>query len=270
MKKIDGNTIQEEIASSLVEAISVLKQGSPKLALFALDANEETKRYVQKKKDFGTSVGCKITTFLNEGDWSTEDIIKEIQVIQNTHDAVVVQLPLPPHVDTRAVLESIDPAKDIDALSSRSLFVSPVALAIQKMLEKVSVWKTLQDKKVVLVGAGETVGKPVAKFLQSSDIHDLIILTKDSADSESQKAFASADVVISGAGVPGLVTSGMIKPGVVLIDAGFSFKDGKVSGDIDSSCFEKASYYSTVPGGVGPVAIACLFENLVHAKNNSI
>lgn len=269
MEKIDGNTIQKEIASSLQLAISNLKQGQPKLAIFAVDATEETERYIQKKIEFGKAIGCKITPFLNSGEgWCTESVIKELGYIQEACDGLVVQLPLPQGIDTQKVLESIIPAKDVDALREHSLFVSPVALAVRYILERADAWDTLAGKHVVIVGAGKTVGGPVIKLMESCGVVPTV-LTKESEGEWFQQSLALADVVISGAGVPGLITGSMLKEGVVIIDAGFSFKDGKVFGDIDPSSYNKASYYSAVPGGVGPIAIALLFQNLVEAKKKN-
>lgn len=117
----------------------------------------------------------------------------------------------------------------------------------------------MKDKKIVIIGNGLLVGRPVSEWLDREG-YDSVIIDKENTDLKG--SLAEADMIISGAGVPGLVTVDMVKVGVVLIDARASTSSGKLVGDIDKSCYDKASVVSGVPGGVGPITVANLFKNL--------
>lgn len=265
-QKLDGNRMRDVIVDDIKKHIVAHPQISYTLGIFAVEPNAETKRYIQKKQELGTHIGVRVVVRdYGENLLDTASAINELTQFQKECDGVIVQLPLPSRFDAKSIIDSIAPEKDIDALSSESLYVSPVAHAIRHMLKKAHVWDELKSKHCVVVGAGETVGKPVIGLVRSAGVLPTI-LTKDTPEDLFRESLKQADVVVSGVGVAGLIKPEYLTEGVVLIDAGFSFKDGIVSGDIDRTCFEKASFYSTVPGGVGPLAIAFLFQNLLSTK----
>lgn len=180
-------------------------------------------------------------------------------------DAVIVQLPLPSSIDTQAALDAIPRSQDADVLSSFAYehFVSgnadalfpPVVAALEEVLERADV--SPKDKHIVVVGKGRLVGEPVALWLSRFSSVDTI--TRDSGDLSLLK---EADLVVLGAGEAGLVKPEHLKEGVVLIDAGTSESDGAIKGDADPSCATVASVFTPVPGGMGPIAVACLFKNV--------
>lgn len=189
-------------------------------------------------------------------------------------DALIVQLPLPGHMHERAVLDAIPLEKDADVLSSAAyeLFLvnapdallPPVVGAVAEIFSRANV--TPEGKRAVIVGEGRLVGAPVRAWLARSRA-DITVLNEESFERGSA-ALASADIIISGAGSPHLITPDMINDGAVLIDAGTSELGGAIVGDFDPACETKASIFTPVPGGVGPIAVACLFKNVAQLAQN--
>jgi methylenetetrahydrofolate dehydrogenase (NADP+)/methenyltetrahydrofolate cyclohydrolase len=174
-------------------------------------------------------------------------------------------MPLPLQVDLDAILENLPPEKDVDAVSPHERIVrAPVAEAVSEVLVRAGV--AAQNKKAVVVGAGRLVGKPCAELLEYLGA-DVSIITQDKGSLEQLK---DADIVVLGAGEPGLVKPDMLKEGVVLIDAGTSESAGKLKGDADPECAKVASVFTPVPGGIGPIAVAMIFKNLFALAKNHI
>ena len=163
-------------------------------------------------------------------------------------DGVVIQLPID---SADALLAQVPQNKDIDNYPS-----APVAAAVEEILNRAGV--DSKNKKAVVVGEGRLVGKPVAQLLRKLGANVSVV----SLDQGNLSELKYADIVVSGAGSPGLIKPEMLKQGVVLIDAGTSEQAGKVVGDCDLRCAEVTSVFTPVPGGVGPVAVAMLFKNL--------
>ena len=192
-------------------------------------------------------------------------------------DAIIVQLPLPSDISTEDVLNSIPLRQDADVLSiaARTKFenndtgalLPPVVGAVREILMQGNV--VVKGKHVVIIGDGRLVGHPCSIWLKLQGA-EVTVVTLESGDLRS--ALAEADIIVSGAGSPHLIKPDMIKEGVVLSDAGTSESDGAIVGDADPACAEKCSIFTPVPGGVGPLAVAHLFENVVtlaeRAMNN--
>jgi methylenetetrahydrofolate dehydrogenase (NADP+)/methenyltetrahydrofolate cyclohydrolase len=168
-------------------------------------------------------------------------------------DGVIVQLPLP---NSDELIAKIPPEKDVDALGAHARVYSPVAGAIAEVLAKTRT--EVKNKKAVVVGAGRLVGAPAAKLLQELGA-TVSTITSTHGSLEELKG---ADIVVLGAGEPGLIKPHHLKPGVVLIDAGTSELAGVLRGDADPACAEVASVFTPVPGGIGPIAVAMIFKNL--------
>ncbi len=193
-------------------------------------------------------------------------------------DAVIVQLPLPVGVNQREACDTIPPEKDADVLSSgaRAVFergdadalLPPVVGAMREILIQNKI--NLKGKKAIVIGDGWLVGSPCAKWLAGQGA-EVSVLT--SASGNLAAVLRTADIIVAGAGSPHLITPEMIKEGVVIIDAGTSESNGALSGDADPACATKCSLFTPVPGGVGPISVACLFENavtLAERANSSI
>ncbi len=180
---------------------------------------------------------------------------------------VIVQLPLPAHLNQNAVLASIDQSKDVDAfdyiLGNRITNVRPPApRAMLKLFESTN--QSMVGKKVVIVGHGFLVGQPLNVMLEERGIKAEIV---DSATSDAQDIIKSADVIFSGVGQANMITPDMIKTGVIIIDAGYSRVDGVTYGDADPACLNKCSFMTPAIGGVGPLTVTVLMQNafeLVH------
>ncbi|MCR4284170.1 MAG: bifunctional 5,10-methylenetetrahydrofolate dehydrogenase/5,10-methenyltetrahydrofolate cyclohydrolase [Parcubacteria group bacterium] len=272
---IDGKKIAEDIKQNLKDEIkSTDKQ--LRLAIIQVGEDMASSKFVEKKEKFAEEIGVKTKVYKLRGDISTSKLRKKISEI--THppfggkksSGVIVQLPLPSHINTQYILNSIPLQKDVDVLSSRAIgeFVSgkssvlpPVVGAIKEIFLFGGSTAKLADKNVVVVGAGLLVGKPAANWLINEGA-TVSVLNKDTLD--ISKFTKEADIIISGAGSPGLIKPEMIKDGVVLIDAGTSEQAGKLVGDIDPACRDKASLFTPVPGGVGPITVAMVFKNLVE------
>ncbi|MDZ4226464.1 MAG: bifunctional 5,10-methylenetetrahydrofolate dehydrogenase/5,10-methenyltetrahydrofolate cyclohydrolase, partial [Patescibacteria group bacterium] len=175
-----------------------------------------------------------------------------------TCDGIIVQLP---HPNADELIAKLPPEKDVDAVglppAGGALVHTPVAEAISEIFVRSGV--AAAGKKAVVVGKGRLVGKPAAELLQSLGAH-VTVLTQTSGSLEELQ---DADIVVLGAGSPGLIGPDMIKEGVVLIDAGTSEAGGKLVGDAQPGCAHVASVFTPVPGGVGPIAVAMIFKNLL-------
>ncbi len=266
----DGKQIAKKIEEDL--AIKLKKLPQKKVCFLMFGENLASAQFVGMKTRLAERLGIKV-------------VIEKIPVIENTeeacnivqrvslegYDGIVVQLPLPKHLDTQMILNSVPTEQDIDVLGEKTkeLFVAgdskmvpPVAKAVSQILTFYKV--SLEDKKIVVVGSGKLVGEPVAMML-SKDKIPFFVIDKETIEEEKFTRFNSADVIISGAGEPHLIKPQMIKEGVILVDAGTSEQAGIISGDVDPTCSQKASIFTPVPGGVGPVTVVCLFENLLSA-----
>jgi methylenetetrahydrofolate dehydrogenase (NADP+)/methenyltetrahydrofolate cyclohydrolase len=204
---------------------------------------------------------------------SQDEIIGTIRMMNDNPriDGILVQLPLPEHIDTDAILEVIDPAKDVDGfhpynvgrlVTGLDAFAPCTPLGVMRLFEKYGI--ELRGKDVCVVGASNIVGKPMAALLLNAEATVTVthIYTKDLSSHT-----INADIVIVGAGVPGLIKDDMVKEGAVVIDIGINrLDDGRLVGDVDyDTVAPKCSYITPVPGGVGPMTIAMLLENTLKA-----
>jgi methylenetetrahydrofolate dehydrogenase (NADP+) / methenyltetrahydrofolate cyclohydrolase len=230
---------------------------SPKLLVVQVDEDPVSAQFVYQKKIFAQKIGVLFEEKLFTKKSTTEEVISFIKA--SDADGIVVQLPLPESFDTEKILASIPQNKDVDALSPRPIVTPPVAGAVEEILDRNDI--EVRGVKALVVGKGRLVGLPVGLWLESlgaevqyadKNTDNLFVLTR------------AADLIVSGAGVPELITPEMVKDGVVLIDAGTSESLGKTVGDCDPACATKAKLFTPVPGGVGPVTVAMLFKNLVE------
>ena len=178
-----------------------------------------------------------------------------------TSDGIIVQLPFPPQIPIQHVLDKISPTHDVDALFYAGIgeeILPPVVGAIDAIAQRHQIVFT--DKLVVVVGYGRLVGAP-AKLYAESKGANVKVIQRDTTDAND--IIKSADILILGAGVPGLITPNMVKDGVVVFDAGTSEEGGMLVGDAAPDVASKAALLTPVPGGIGPVTIAVLLRNLI-------
>lgn len=265
---VDGKTIAKDILARVREEVD-RHDRTPVVRAIVMSPSPATLSYLTIKERAARDAGMRLELVRVENDGMTEDLIRSINL--PGADAVIVQLPLPASIDTTAVLDAIPAALDADVLSrcARARFTNeeagallpPVVRAMKEILERFQV--DPRQKQAAVVGQGWLVGEPAAIWLKQAGAQ-VRPLTRDSQDSDSLRA---ADIVILGAGSPGLVKPEHLKEGVVLIDAGTSESDGAIVGDADPSCADIAAVFTPVPGGVGPVAVACLFANVAELLN---
>ena len=257
---IDGRAIADDIYSALKERGSRLPH-PPKLGILVGKSDPVIESFVRIKMKAADALGVSIIGEDMAEGATNADVIAAVARLCERTDGVIVQLPLPREFDTETILAAIANDRDVDAINpsivvANKLTVAPVALAVLEILARASI--DPKGKRAVVIGAGRLVGAPSAALLASHGAQ-VSMVTLESGSLDDLK---DADIVVSGAGQPGLITPEMLKAGVALIDAGTSESAGKVVGDCDPACAEKASVYTPVPGGVGPIAVAMIFKNL--------
>ena len=257
---IDGKQIAEEIILGLEKERDALAH-QPRLGSVVGTEDRVTASYVALKERIAMRLGVTVVRETLAVGTTLERALVVVEQLCRTCDGVVVQLPLSPEIDTQKVLGAIDPARDIDAINPNTkeferVIAAPVAEAIALIFSQVNA--DVRGKKAVVVGAGRLVGVPTERYLKSRGAQ-VEVITKSQGSLEALK---DADIVVLGAGEPGLIQPSMLKEGVILIDGGTSEAGGKVVGDADPACAKVAAVFTPVPGGMGPIAIAMLFKNL--------
>jgi methylenetetrahydrofolate dehydrogenase (NADP+)/methenyltetrahydrofolate cyclohydrolase len=247
---VDGKIIAE----SVYAAIGTKLRGK-RLGIVVSTGDVVTDSYVRIKARAAERLGVEIVRRELSPDATTADALAAVASLVEVADGIIVQLPLPPQADADTVLAAVPPERDVDALNTGAFVTAPVAGAVREILKTADI--DAAGKRAVVIGQGRLVGVPCAALLRELGA-DVMVVTRG----DSLEPLHDADIVVSGAGVPGLIKPDMIRNGVVLIDAGTSESSGKVAGDADSACAEKASVFTPVPGGVGPLAIAMIFKNL--------
>ena len=263
---IDGRKIAQELVRDLAHQIHFLKQKTVCFVLFG--ENTASQKYVELKSRLAKELGIE-TQIITSTATTTKEALDTLQeIVEKECDGVVVQLPLPEMMDVEAIINSIPPHQDIDVLSTVSKKnyeqnltkrVPPVAAAVAAIISHHNISTT--NKNIVVLGNGRLVGAQVHAYLKREDIRHAIVDIQ-TPKLEKESLLKNADIIISGIGIAHYVKPSMIQDGVILIDAGSSEQSGKLIGDIDPKCAEKASFYTPVPGGVGPITVACLFQNI--------
>ncbi len=276
MQLIDGKSLASKIQSQITQDVIKLKESkniTPGLAVILVGDDAASHSYVKMKAKACKDVGFYSIVHEMPSSISQEEIIATISMMnQNPRiDGILVQLPLPKHIDTTKIIEVIDPKKDVDGfhpynvgrmMTGLESFVACTPLGVMKLFEEYNI--NLQGKDVCVVGASNIVGKPMANLLVNANATVTVthIYTKDLASHTK-----NADIVIVGTGVQGLIKEDMVKEGAVVIDIGFNrLENGSIVGDVDfANVSKKCSYITPVPGGVGPMTIAMLLSNTFDA-----
>ncbi len=274
MQIIDGKKISLEILDEIkkeVEGLSFV----PVFCDILIGNDKASIQYVNLKKKKALKLGINFHDAVFSEVITTEELLAEIEKINNIPNmcGVIVQLPLPPHIDTRRVLDAINPMLDVDALGSKvsenfyagnESLVPPTALSILSLLDSLKI--NLNDKNIVVLGEGKLVGKPVAQLFKNRNLKFSVL---NSISINKEEIIKKADIIISGIGKGKYLTGDMVKEGVIIIDAGTSEEEGSIVGDVDfESVRGLASHITPVPGGVGPMTVAMLFMNVLKVAKN--
>lgn len=262
---INGKEIAEALFEELEEERAHI--GRPlSLGILMSQGDTATESFIKIKSRAAHRLGVEVVRHELPSGSTTHDALLALEALAAKTQGVIVQLPLSPGIDTEEVLAHIPGEKDVDAIGQKPHGApAPVARAVMRILD----WThtEVRGKRAVMVGAGRLVGKPTAELLTEHGAN-VTFVTRDAGSLDDLK---DADIAVLGVGNPGFIKSSMIKPGVVLIDAGTSESaGGKLVGDADPACANMASVFTPVPGGVGPVAIAMIFKNLFELAKKHV
>ena len=269
---LDGKRLSKKILKSLKKEI-VTQNLKLKLGVVQVGKNKISDIYIAKKREACEQLGIEFELWRFPARITTEELAAKVGVISQKQDisGAIIQLPLPKSVNTQAVLNAVPLKKDVDCLSDAalarlrsktSLILPPVVGAVSWLLKEYKI--SLKGKNIVLVGRGRLVGKPLEIWLTSQGFAVSVL----NRSTPSIAAFTKkADTLISGVGKASLITGSMVKRGAIVFDVGSSVKNRKAVGDIDfKTVSKKAGYLTPVPGGIGPLTVICLLENLVKLK----
>lgn len=273
---IDGKKISQERLQLVSAAVAKrLESGlrAPCLAVVLVGDNPASAVYVRNKKSACQKCGIRSLSYELPASTSQEDLLKLIDELNGNAevDGILVQLPLPEGLDSQAVLERIHPDKDVDGFHPYNVGRLVVKMPLMRPCTPKGVMTLLEDygidpkgKKAVVVGASNIVGRPQALELL---LARATVTICHSATENLDKEVRAADIVVVGVGIPNFVKGEWIKPGAVVIDVGINrLEDGSLCGDVEFDVAkERAGMITPVPGGVGPMTIATLLENTLHA-----
>ncbi|GAX87426.1 methylenetetrahydrofolate dehydrogenase (NADP+)/methenyltetrahydrofolate cyclohydrolase [Lebetimonas natsushimae] len=274
MKILDGKKLSEKIKEEVKKEVEELKKEGivPGLAVILVGKDPASQTYVRMKKNACEKVGMYSVVHEFPESITETELLSTIEMINknpNIH-GLLIQLPLPKHIDTTKVLEAVAPQKDVDGFHPYNMgrlvegldsFAPCTPLGVMELFKEYNI--DLKGKDVCVVGASNIVGKPMWALLVNAwaTVDICHIETRDLAAHTKR-----ADVVIVGVGKPDLITADMVKDGAIVVDIGINKVDGKIVGDVDfENVSKKASYITPVPGGVGPMTIAMLLKNTIKA-----
>ncbi len=272
---LNGRNVRDELKKSLFARISQYKE-QPTLCIISVGSDERSATYINQKKKFGESIGVRVIERTFGENCSFEDIKQSIEILNTDREihGIIVQMPLPAHLDAKDLCALISPLKDVDGLHPENIgllaegkarFIPATAKGIISLLGFYDI--PLSGKHVVIINRSLLVGKPLANLFLA---HNATVTVAHSKTENLSVHTKSADIVVVAVGKPGFLMSGMIKPGAVIIDVGISRIDAdgeaRIVGDVDFEEVEPvASAITPVPGGVGPMTVLSLFENVADA-----
>jgi len=279
---LDGKKLNNEIAEKLKKQIE--ESGVvPTLAIIQIGAIEESNIYIKHKKAFADKIGAKVSHIILPLDTQEADVLQNINELNNNQgvDGIILQLPIPEHLDKRKLIESIDPKKDVDGLHSvnqskifqgdDSGIIPATPKGVMSLLREYKV--SLEGKRVAVVGRSLLVGRPMAMLLLKENATVTIAHSKTL---NLKDIIKESDIVVVAVGKAGIVTKEMVKEGQIIVDVGTNSVVGKTLEEVEARKLvgdvvfddvkDVVSMISPVPGGVGPMTVASLFENLAEVS----
>lgn len=288
--RIDGKAIAEEIFEKLKKRVQLLDKRNiiPTLVIILIGENPASVAYVRQKVLKAKQIGAEALEYKLPSDISEEKLLLLLTKLNFSKEVhgVIVQRPLPSQIDEKVIDEAVDPQKDVDGFHSETTFTMPLAAAVLKVLEHIfirchlaqggtfpnkkpraSFNKWLKSKNIVVFGKGSTGGRPMIEALKRREANVMVVDSKTPNPEEISK---QADIIIAAIGRPNIIKPSMIKQGAILIGVGMHRgEDSKLHGDYNEEGIKDiASYYTPIPGGIGPVNVAMLLENVVIACEN--
>ena len=281
MIKIDGKAFSQTVLEKIREEHSQLKEKYGKLAGLAVvivGNNPASQVYVKNKIRACKNVGFYSENIELDENISEKELLQEINKLNKNDriNGILVQLPLPAHINELKIIDSISPEKDVDGFHVSNIgkmvigdetgFLSCTPYGIMQLLEEYKI--EIAGKDAVIIGRSNIVGKPMALMLIQKGA---TVQVCNSRTKDLRKKLNDADIIIVAAGVPKLLKKEDVKEGAVVIDVGINRVDGEICGDVDyEGVAEKTSYITPVPGGVGPMTIASLIKNTFKSYKNSL
>jgi methylenetetrahydrofolate dehydrogenase (NADP+)/methenyltetrahydrofolate cyclohydrolase len=267
MKLLDGRELAGYIKERQARQVRALRQAhgvQPKLAIVVTVDNPVIDLYVRLKKQYGADLLIDVDIHrVDQKD--VPELLNMLSKDASVH-GVIVQLPLADPSQTDEIVNLVPPEKDVDALGQNATMDPATPLAIMWLLAGYNV--DLLGKKVLLIGRGKLVGAPLERIYRNSGV-DVTVATRDTTDLAAETR--EADVIITATGSPAILYSDMIKPGAVVVDAGVASEDGKTVGDVAPDVYERDDLTITPQkGGVGPLTVCALFDNVIRAARESI
>ena len=277
---IDGKLLAKKIRDNLKKEVELLKKQNiyPRLAVIMVGGNPASKIYVKNKSKACDEIGIEYEEYLLDPDITNEKLLGLIDKLNNKKDVhgILLQSPIPKHLDIVKAFENIDVNKDVDGFNpinvgklniGQDCFISCTPHGVIRMLEEYSI--PIEGKEAVIIGRSNIVGKPLIQCLLAKNATVTVCHSKTQNLKEISKR---ADILIAALGKAKFITEDMVKEGATVIDVGINrTEEGKLVGDVDfENVKNKVSYITPVPGGVGPVTIAMLMENVVKAAKKQI
>lgn len=277
---IDGKALSEQLRKEVATRAAALKTRgvTPGLAVILVGDNQASQVYVRNKVKACEDVGFHSVLEKYDASMTEAELLARVEALNNDPSihGILVQLPLPKHIDDHKVIETISPAKDVDGFhvaSAGALMVGEVGFkactpyGCMKMLESIGM-KDLRGKHAVVIGRSNIVGKPMAMMLLAANA---TVTVTHSGTADLAAMTRQADVIVAAVGKVDVLTADMVKPGAVVIDVGMNRNaEGKLCGDVDfNGVKEVAGYITPVPGGVGPMTITMLLVNTMESAERS-
>lgn len=268
MKILNGRELAEFIKERQAHAVRNLQQEhslQPRLAIIRTNPDPVVDSYMKLKQGYGDDIGVVVDVHTIDQKDALSEIAK-LNADRSVH-GIIVQIPLPDKSQTTQILNAVGPGKDVDGLSAQTLFDPATPLAIMWLLAGYNV--ELRGKNVVVVGHGRLVGRPLVAMLKKSDV-SVTVVDKNTPPETFTQTTRAADIIISATGVPGLISADMVKPDVVIVDAGVATDTNGLVGDVSPEVREFPDVTITPKqGGVGPLTVCALFENVLKSARRS-
>lgn len=268
MKILDGKVAREAYTSRLIEKIKALPF-TPCLVIIQVGTRADSDAFIKAKKSFAQKIGVKEIHVKLDEKISQEEVLEQVRKYNEdkTVQGIIVQLPLPTHLDADAIINSIDPKKDTDGLTPATSYTAATARGISDLLKFYEI--ELKNKRVTVVGQSKLVGKPIAEMCRDEGA---IVTVCDSKTENLEEKTKIADILIVAIGKPNFINEKYISKGQIVIDVGITrqAEGSTLLGDVDfQGVKDIVDMITPVPGGVGQMTVLALFENLIDACYNA-